>query len=160
MHALRGSSSCGPRGLNTPRHTDIVGALANCVRRSVQQLCRWQPCRTLPSACREGRIKHADSRAQYAPRQRLKPPEYPRMQWSGLDPCILNPEESSFYWGGERCNLMSNKLVDDNKWDEAMEVCTAQCEKKADIRTSIMAIMPGAHSCACVRCLLHQREAC
>ena len=38
---------------------------------------------------------------------------------------------------GERCNLVGSakfkKLVDACKWDEAMEVCIEQCEKKADI---------------------------
>ena len=38
---------------------------------------------------------------------------------------------------GERRSLMGSakikKLVDAYKWDEAMEVCLAQCEKEADI---------------------------
>ena len=37
---------------------------------------------------------------------------------------------------GERRSLMGSakfkKLVDAYKWDEAMEVCLAQCEKEAD----------------------------
>nr|UKS50372.1 B12-dependent methionine synthase [Margalefidinium polykrikoides] len=63
-------------------------------------------------------------------------PKYPYMQLSGLEPCFLKPEDG-FQWVGERCNLMGSakfkKLVDAYKWDEAMEVCLAQCEKKADI---------------------------
>eukprot|EP00931_Biecheleriopsis_adriatica_P110612 TRINITY_DN848_c0_g1_i8.p1 TRINITY_DN848_c0_g1~~TRINITY_DN848_c0_g1_i8.p1 ORF type:complete len:1076 (-),score=345.69 TRINITY_DN848_c0_g1_i8:269-3496(-) len=63
-------------------------------------------------------------------------PKYPSMQLSGLEPCFIN-KEAGFQWVGERCNLMGSakfkKLVDAYKWDEAMEVCLAQCEKKADI---------------------------
>jgi len=44
--------------------------------------------------------------------------KYPMMQLSGLEPCVLDPK-IAFNWVGERCNLM--------------EVCLAQCEKKADI---------------------------
>ena len=55
---------------------------------------------------------------------------------SGLEPCSVT-DETGFQWVGERCNLMGSakfkKLVDAYKWDEAMEVCIAQCEKKADI---------------------------
>nr|UKS50368.1 B12-dependent methionine synthase [Alexandrium insuetum] len=69
------------------------------------------------------------------PRKLPEPPKYPCMQLSGLEPCILTPD-SGFQWVGERCNLMGSakfkKLVDAYKWDEAMEVCLAQCEKKAD----------------------------
>merc|ERR1719394_1724827 len=70
------------------------------------------------------------------PRKLPELPKYPCMQLSGLEPCILK-EDSGFQWVGERCNLMGSakfkKLVDAYKWDEAMEVCLAQCEKKADI---------------------------
>eukprot|EP00441_Pelagodinium_beii_P006521 CAMPEP_0197703102 /NCGR_PEP_ID=MMETSP1338-20131121/125262_1 /TAXON_ID=43686 ORGANISM="Pelagodinium beii, Strain RCC1491" /NCGR_SAMPLE_ID=MMETSP1338 /ASSEMBLY_ACC=CAM_ASM_000754 /LENGTH=1480 /DNA_ID=CAMNT_0043286995 /DNA_START=99 /DNA_END=4541 /DNA_ORIENTATION=- len=63
-------------------------------------------------------------------------PKYPSMQLSGLEPCFIT-KEAGFQWVGERCNLMGSakfkKLVDAYKWDEAMEVCMAQCEKKADI---------------------------
>ena len=63
-------------------------------------------------------------------------PKYPTMMLSGLEPCSVN-KETGFQWVGERCNLMGSakfkKLVDAYKWDEAMEVCIAQCEKKADI---------------------------
>ena len=63
-------------------------------------------------------------------------PKYPSMQLSGLDPCFVS-EEAGFQWVGERRNLMGSakfkKLVDAYKWDEAMEVCLAQCEKKAVI---------------------------
>jgi len=63
-------------------------------------------------------------------------PKYPSMQLSGLEPCFVT-KEAGFQWVGERCNLMGSakfkKLVDAYKWDEAMEVCLAQCEKKADI---------------------------
>ena len=63
-------------------------------------------------------------------------PKYPTMMLSGLEPCFVN-SETGFQWVGERCNLMGSakfkKLVDAYKWDEAMEVCVAQCEKKADI---------------------------
>merc|ERR1719230_1630422 len=70
------------------------------------------------------------------PRKLPELPKYPCMQLSGLEPCVLKPEDG-FQWVGERCNLMGSakfkKLVDSYKWDEAMEVCLAQCEKKADI---------------------------
>jgi len=70
------------------------------------------------------------------PRKLPELPKYPCMQLSGLEPCVLTPD-SGFQWVGERCNLMGSakfkKLVDAYKWDEAMEVCLAQCEKKADI---------------------------
>merc|ERR1719421_351954 len=63
-------------------------------------------------------------------------PKFPHMQLSGLEPLFLRPEDG-FQLVGERCNLMGSakfkKLVDNNKWDEAMEVCVAQCEKSADI---------------------------
>merc|ERR1719443_1050164 len=63
-------------------------------------------------------------------------PQYPTMQLSGLEPCFIT-EESGFQLIGERCNLMGSakfkKLVDAYKWDEAMEICVAQCEKQADI---------------------------
>ena len=63
-------------------------------------------------------------------------PKYPTMMLSGLEPCSVT-DEAGFQWVGERCNLMGSakfkKLVDAYKWDEAMEVCLAQCEKKADI---------------------------
>ena len=63
-------------------------------------------------------------------------PKYPSMMLSGLEPCHVTAE-AGFQWVGERCNLMGSakfkKLVDAYKWDEAMEVCVAQCEKKADI---------------------------
>ncbi|CAE7027101.1 mtr [Symbiodinium natans] len=63
-------------------------------------------------------------------------PKYPTMMLSGLEPCSVD-KEAGFQWVGERCNLMGSakfkKLVDAYKWDEAMEVCVAQCEKKADI---------------------------
>merc|ERR1719158_1114247 len=63
-------------------------------------------------------------------------PKYLVVQLSGLEPCTLSPEYG-LYWVGERCNLMGSakfkKLVDNNKWDEAMEVCVAQCSKSADI---------------------------
>ena len=63
-------------------------------------------------------------------------PKYPSMMLSGLEPCHVTTE-AGFQWVGERCNLMGSakfkKLVDAYKWDEAMEVCVAQCEKKADI---------------------------
>ena len=59
-------------------------------------------------------------------------PKYPSMMLSGLEPCNVTKEAV-----GERCNLMGSakfkKLVDAYKWDEAMEVCIAPCEKKADI---------------------------
>merc|ERR1719162_555523 len=62
--------------------------------------------------------------------------KYPMMQLSGLEPCVLDPK-IAFNWVGERCNMMGSakfkKLVEGSKWDEAMEVCIAQCEKKADI---------------------------
>merc|ERR1719199_837240 len=70
------------------------------------------------------------------PRKLPELPKYPYMQLSGLEPCLLKPEVG-FQWVGERCNLMGSakfkKLVDAYKWDEAMEVCLAQCDKKADI---------------------------
>jgi 5-methyltetrahydrofolate--homocysteine methyltransferase len=70
------------------------------------------------------------------PRKLPELPKYPYMQLSGLEPCLLKPE-AGFQWVGERCNLMGSakfkKLVDAYKWDEAMEICLAQCEKKADI---------------------------
>ncbi|CAJ1435241.1 unnamed protein product, partial [Effrenium voratum] len=63
-------------------------------------------------------------------------PKYPSMMLSGLEPCHVT-EEAGFQWVGERCNLMGSakfkKLVDAYKWDEALEVCVAQCEKKSDI---------------------------
>merc|ERR1719386_340066 len=63
-------------------------------------------------------------------------PLYPTLQLSGLEPCFIKPE-SGFQLVGERCNLMGSakfkKLVDSYKWDEAMEICLAQCEKHADI---------------------------
>eukprot|EP00421_Protoceratium_reticulatum_P027546 CAMPEP_0168480066 /NCGR_PEP_ID=MMETSP0228-20121227/63798_1 /TAXON_ID=133427 /ORGANISM="Protoceratium reticulatum, Strain CCCM 535 (=CCMP 1889)" /LENGTH=496 /DNA_ID=CAMNT_0008496379 /DNA_START=61 /DNA_END=1547 /DNA_ORIENTATION=- len=70
------------------------------------------------------------------PRKLPEVPKFPVMQLSGLEPCILTPE-LGFQWVGERCNLMGSakfkKLVDSYKWDDAMDVCLAQCEKKADI---------------------------
>ncbi|CAE8691977.1 unnamed protein product, partial [Polarella glacialis] len=63
-------------------------------------------------------------------------PQYPTMQLSGLEPFFITPE-IGFQWVGERCNLMGSpkfkKLVDAHKWDEAMEVCLQQVDKKADI---------------------------
>ena len=63
-------------------------------------------------------------------------PKYPSMQLSGLEPCLVTGE-AVFQWVGARCSLMGSakfkKLVDAYKWDEAMEVCLAQCEKEADI---------------------------
>mmetsp|Transcript_69181 Transcript_69181/g.156889 ORF Transcript_69181/g.156889 Transcript_69181/m.156889 type:complete len:1274 (+) Transcript_69181:67-3888(+) len=71
-----------------------------------------------------------------APRKLPELQKFPSMQLSGLEPCILGPD-SGFQFVGERCNLMGSakfkKLVDAYKWDEAMEVCLAQCEKKADV---------------------------
>merc|ERR550514_1489449 len=70
------------------------------------------------------------------PRALPELPKYPTMQLSGLEPCFVKPE-IGFQWVGERCNLMGSlkfkKLVDANKWDEAMEVCKAQLEKGADV---------------------------
>merc|ERR1719199_819318 len=70
------------------------------------------------------------------PRKLPELPKYPSMQLSGLEPCFVKPE-IGFQWVGERCNLMGSakfkKLVDAYKWDEAMEVCVAQCQKGADI---------------------------
>merc|ERR1719382_9153 len=48
------------------------------------------------------------------PRKLPELPKYPCMQLSGLEPCILKVD-SGF------------------QWDEAMDVCLAQCEKKADV---------------------------
>ena len=57
------------------------------------------------------------------------------MMLLGLEPCNVTKE--AFQWVGERSNLKGSakfkKLVDACKWDEAMEVCIALCEKKADI---------------------------
>ncbi|CAE7576078.1 metH [Symbiodinium sp. CCMP2592] len=62
-------------------------------------------------------------------------PGYPSMMLSGLEPCHVTAE-AGFHWAGERCNLMGSakfkKLVDAYRWDEAMEVCVAQCETKVD----------------------------
>jgi len=70
------------------------------------------------------------------PRKLVEQPKYPYMQLSGLEPALIKPEDG-FQWVGERCNLMGSakfkKLVDAYKWDEAMEVCLQQVEKKADI---------------------------
>nr|UKS50369.1 B12-dependent methionine synthase [Alexandrium pacificum] len=70
------------------------------------------------------------------PRKLPELPKYPYMQLSGLEPCLLKPD-AGFQLIGERCNLMGSakfkKLVDTYKWDEAMDVCLAQCDKKADI---------------------------
>jgi 5-methyltetrahydrofolate--homocysteine methyltransferase len=70
------------------------------------------------------------------PRKLPELPKYANMMLSGLEPAIIT-EDSGFQLVGERCNLMGSakfkKLVDAYKWDEAMEVCLAQCEKKADI---------------------------
>merc|ERR1719421_2323892 len=70
------------------------------------------------------------------PRALPELPKYPHMQLSGLEPLFLRKEDG-FQLVGERCNLMGSakfkKLVDTNKWDEAMEVCIAQCGKSADI---------------------------
>ena len=71
-----------------------------------------------------------------APRKLMEKPKYPVMQLSGLEPAFIGPE-SGFQLIGERCNLMGSakfkKLVDSYKWDEAMDVCIAQCEKHADV---------------------------
>merc|ERR1719191_1803519 len=71
-----------------------------------------------------------------APRKLPELQKNPRMQLSGLEPLCLNPE-SGFQLLGERCNLMGSlkfkKLVEGYKWDEAMEVCKAQCDKGADV---------------------------
>jgi len=71
-----------------------------------------------------------------APRKLPVLPKYPYMQLSGLEPCLVKPEVG-FQWVGERCNLMGSakfkKLVDAYKWDDAMEVCLAQCDKMADV---------------------------
>merc|ERR1719171_1686278 len=70
------------------------------------------------------------------PRPLPEVPKYPTMQLSGLEPAFVRPEDG-FTLVGERCNLMGSpkfrKLVDNNKYDEAMEVCIAQTGKAADV---------------------------
>merc|ERR1719487_1350117 len=70
------------------------------------------------------------------PRKLPELPKYATMQLSGLEPLFVTPDVG-FQWVGERCNLMGSakfkKLVEGYKWDEAMEVCVAQCQKSADI---------------------------
>jgi len=89
-------------------------------------------CGTFPS-----HIAAVCEKVKNCPPRKLKElPKYPYMQLSGLEPALIKPEDG-FQWVGERCNLMGSakfkKLVDAYKWDEAMEVCLAQVEKKADI---------------------------
>ena len=56
------------------------------------------------------------------------------MMLSGLEPVTA---EAGFQWAGERCNLMGSSQIEEAGGclhvGEAMEVCIAQCEKKADI---------------------------
>jgi len=89
-------------------------------------------CGTFPSHIEALANKVRDSPARKLPEL----PKYPSMQLSGLEPCFVTPE-AGFQLVGERCNLMGSvkfkRLVDTYKWDEAMEVCVAQCEKHADI---------------------------
>merc|ERR1719387_1656588 len=89
-------------------------------------------CGTFPSHIAKLHEKLRDCK----PRELPELPKYRFMQLSGLEPLFVRPEDG-FQWIGERCNLMGSakfkKLVDNNKWDEAMEVCVAQCAKDADI---------------------------
>ena len=74
-------------------------------------------CRSLPShiAAVVEKVKGCP------PRALPELPNYPYMQLSGLEPCLLKPD-SGFHWFGERCHLLSlakcNKLVDAYKWEE------------------------------------------
>ena len=55
---------------------------------------------------------------------------HPVVRLAGMEPALIKPE-SGFQLIKERCNLMGsakfNKLADAYKWDEAMDVCIAQC---------------------------------
>ena len=89
-------------------------------------------CRTFPShiAAVVEKVKGCP------PRALPELPNYPYMQLSGLEPCLLKPD-IGFHWFGERCHLMSpakcNKLVDAYTWEE---VFSAQSKKLADVLDS------------------------
>jgi 5-methyltetrahydrofolate--homocysteine methyltransferase len=58
------------------------------------------------------------------------------MELSGLEPCRITPE-LGFVNVGERCNLMGSlkfkRLINNGKWDEALEICKEQVENGAQI---------------------------
>ena len=74
-----------------------------------------------------------------APRNLMETPAHPSMQLSGMLPVFIKPE-SGFQRIVEHCNLMEfvkfKKLMGAYKRDDAMDVCVAQREKRAEVLPS------------------------